>query len=396
MGGAAINPEYLEIARKLGEESFVLLKNGPGEGGGSVLPIGSNVKTIALVGPLADSARDMLGPWAGAASSPENVVTLRAALAERAGKNGIKLLYAPGTDIWGESRAGFAEAVSAARQSDLVVMALGEDAESSGEAGARAHLNLPGNQEQLLKAVSATGKAVVVVLFSGRPLTLVSALPHMTALLVAWFPGVQAGPALVRTLFGDVNPSGKLTVTFPRAVGQEPLYYNALNTGRPPEGIDLSHRPLKWDERWHSRYIDEQNSGLFPFGYGLSYTQFTYSPLKLSKTMLSARGLNEGNAEPLRVSAEVKNVGQRAGDEIVQLYIRERGTSVARPVRELKGFERITLKPGETKRVEFSLGRDELQFWNIDMKQVVEPGRVTVWLGPNSAEGKSAEFEISD
>ncbi len=285
--------------------------------------------------------------------------------------------------------------MTAARQTDLVVMALGEDAESSGEAGSRAHLSLPGNQEQLLDAVSATGKPVVVVLFSGRPLTLVASLPHMAALLEAWFPGVQAGPGLVRTLFGDVNPSGKLTVTFPRAVGQEPLYYNALSTGRPSEGVDLSHPPVKEDDRWHSRYIDEQNSRLFPFGYGLSYTKFAYSPLKLSTTKLSARALNEGNAEPLRVSAEVKNIGRHAGDEIVQFYIREQGTSVARPVRELKGFRRITLKPGETKHVEFTLGRDDLRFWDIDIKEVVEPSHVTAWIGPNSKEGNHAEFEIT-
>lgn len=392
----AIKPEYLETARKVAEESFVLLKNGAGAGGGPVLPINSDVKTIALIGPLADSARDMLGPWSGAASSPSDVSTLRAGLTERAGQNGIKLLYAQGTDVWGKSDAGFAEALSAARQADLILMALGEDAVSSGEAGSRAHLGLPGNQEQLLEAVSATGKPVVVVLFSGRPLTLVAPLPHMAALLAAWFPGVQAGPALVRTLFGDVNPSGKLTVTFPRASGQEPLYYNALNTGRPADGVDLSHRPAFGDDRWHSRYIDEYNSGLFPFGYGLSYTKFTYSAPELSTTKVSARTLNEGSGEPLRVSAQVKNTGTRTGDEIVQLYIREQGTSVARPVRELKGFQRTSLQPGETKRAEFSLGRDELRFWNIDMKDTVEPAHVTVCTGPNSAEGKCAEFEITD
>jgi len=390
-----IKREYLETARTLAEGSFVLLKNDTKAGGRTVLPIDSTVKAIALIGPLADSARDMLGPWPGATSSPKDVVTLRAALTERAGENGIKLLYTQGTDIWGKSEAGFAEAVGAARQADLVVMALGEDAKSSGEAGSRAHLGLPGNQEQLLDAVSATGKPVVAVLFSGRPLALARALPHMAALLEAWFPGVQAGPGLVRTLFGDVNPSGKLTVTFPRAVGQEPLYYDALSTGRPANGVDLSHRPAG-EERWHSRYIDEQNSGLFPFGYGLSFTKFAYSPLKLSTAELSARALNDGTAEPLRVSAEVKNTGSRAGDEIVQLYIREQGTSVARPVHELKGFRRVTLAPGESKRLEFTLGGDELRFWNIDLKDVVEPARVTVWVGPSSEEGSDAQFNITE
>lgn len=389
-----IQPEYLETARRVAEESFVLLKNG--ESGRPVLPISADVKSIALIGPLADSARDMLGPWAGAATNPRDVVTLRAALTERARRNGIKLLTARGTDVWGKSDAGFAEAVSVARQADLVLMALGEDAASSGEAGSRAHLGLPGNQEQLLEAVSATGKPVVVILFSGRPLTLVSALPHIAALLEAWFPGVQAGPALTRTLFGDVNPSGKLTVTFPRAVGQEPLYYNALNTGRPAAGIDLSHRPAFGEDRWHSRYIDEFNAGLFPFGYGLSYTTFKYSAPTLSAAKLSARALNEGSGEPLRVTAEVKNTGSRAGDETVQLYIREQGTSVARPVRELKGFQRVSLQAGETKKAEFTLGRDELKFWNVDMKDVVEPARLTVCTGSSSAEVACGEVEITD
>ena len=279
-------------------------------------------------------------------------------------------------------------------------MALGEEGTMSGEANSRTRLDLPGNQEQLLSAVAAAGKPVVVVLFSGRPLTLTSALPHMTALLLVWFPGIEAGPAMVRTLFGDANPSGRLTVTFPRAVGQEPLYYNALNTGRPAEGIDLTHPPRNAGERYHSRYIDELNTPLFPFGYGLSYTRFTYSPLTLSATRLSARALNSAPSgerpAPLRVSAEVKNTGDRAGEEVVQLYIRERGTSVARPVRELKGFERVHLGPGESERVEFTLGREELKFWNIDMKDVVEPAMVTVWIGPNSAEGSEAEFEITE
>jgi beta-glucosidase len=394
---ATIKPKYLETARKVAAESFVLLKNDPvAAGGAPVLPIGSNVRTIALIGPLADSAREMLGPWSTAASSPKDVVTLRAALAERAEKSGIKLLYAHGTDIWRESEKGFAEAEAAARQADLVVMALGEEAWASGEAGSRAHLGLPGNQEKLLAAVAAVGKPVVVVLFNGHPLTLASALPHMTAALEAWFPGVQAGPALVRTLFGDVNPSGKLTVTFPRAVGQEPLYYDALNTGRPPIGVNLTRRPRGFSDRFFSRYIDEQNSPLFPFGYGLSYTKFTYSPLKLSTTTLSVRELNSGGAQALRVSAEVKNVGSRAGDEIVEFYIREEGTSVARPVHELKGFKRLTLAPGESKQVEFALGREELKFWNIDMKDVVEPARVTVWIGPSSAEGPHAQFDINE
>ena len=234
-------------------------------------------------------------------------------------------------------------------------MALGEDANlMTGEAASRAHLDLPGNQEQLLEAVTATGKPIVLLVFSGRPLVLNWAAQHVAAIMEAWFPGVQAGPALVRTLYGDVSPSGKLTTSFPRAVGQEPLYYNALNTGRPANKIDLTHPPTNNEEKYVSRYVDEQNSPLFPFGFGLSYTTFDYSPATLSASTASAAALNQGS-ESIRVSAEVKNTGDREADEIVQLYIRQRGTSVARPVRELKGFRRITLAPGQSQRVEFTL-----------------------------------------
>src|SRR5438876_3098343 len=257
---ATIHAEYRALARKAAEESFVLLKNDPVSNGAPALPIGRNMRTIALIGPLADSARDMLGSWATSESSPNDVVTLRAALGERCATDRLKLLYAPGTTVRGESDSGFAEAVNAARRADLVLMALGEEGTMSGEANSRTRLDLPGNEEQLLSAVAAAGKPVVVVLFSGRPLALTSALPHMRALLLVWFPGIEAGPAIVRTLFGDAAPSGRLTVSFPRAVGQEPLYYNALNTGRPAEGIDRTHPPRNAGERYHSRYIDELNT----------------------------------------------------------------------------------------------------------------------------------------
>jgi beta-glucosidase len=264
----------------------------------------------------------------------------------------------------------------------------------TGEAASRAHLGLPGNQQQLLEAVAATGKPIILVVFSGRPLVLGWAAEHVPAILQAWFPGVQAGPALVRVLFGDVDPSGKLTVSMPRAVGQEPLYYDALNTGRPADGVDLTRPPTDNREKYHARYVDEQNTALFPFGFGLSYTTFSYSPLELSTTQLSADALNR-EAAALRVSATVKNSGTRAGDEVVELYLRLRGTSIARPVRELKGFRRITLAPGESQRIDFTIGRNELAFWNIDMQDVVERASATVWMGPNSAEGQSAEFVIA-
>jgi beta-glucosidase len=384
-----------ELARTVAEESFVLLKNQAPSGGAPALPIGANVHSLALIGPLADDAADMLGPWATARANAQDVVTLRAALAERAATSRFKLVYAQGTEIWGDAESGFAEAVDAASQADLVVMALGEDDSSSGEAGSRAHLDLPGNQQKLLEAVAATGKPIVLVLFNGHPLALTPVAPKASALVEAWFPGTEAGPALARVLFGDTDFSGRLTVSLPRAVGQEPLYYNAFSTGRPPEGIDLSHRPMNPEERYHSRYFDEQNSPLFPFGFGLSYTEFSYSPVTLSAGKLSASETNAGKARPLEVSAEVKNVGDRPGTDVVQLYIRQQGTSVERPGRELKGFQRVTLGPGESKRVAFKLGREELKFWNLEMKDVLEPARVTVWIAPNSAAGSEVQFEVT-
>jgi beta-glucosidase len=396
-GGAAaeIPAASRQLARQAAEESLVLLKNGPAPNGAPALPIPSNIRSLALIGPLGDDSADMLGPWAGFRSQPGEVITLRSALAQRAEKNGFNLVYAKGTEIWGDSESGFAEAVDAASRSELVVMALGEDAPSSGEAGSRVHLDLPGNQQKLLEAVAATGKPIVLVLFSGRPLVLTPVAPKVSALLEAWFPGTEAGPAITRVLFGDADFTGRLTVSFPRAVGQEPIYYNALSTGRPPDGIDLTHRPRNPEERYHSRYIDELNSPLFPFGYGLSYATFSFSPVALSAKSVSASEMNSGKAVPLKVSAEVKNLGKRAGTEVVQLYLREQGTSVERPVRELQGFQSIAIGPGMSKRAEFTLGRDELKFWNAHMEDVVEPARVTVWVGPSSAEGSEAKFEIT-
>jgi beta-glucosidase len=273
-------------------------------------------------------------------------------------------------------------------------VALGEDAAwMSGEAGSRSELTLPGNQEKLLQAVSAAGKPVVLIVFSGRPLVLNWAAQHVAAILEAWHPGIQAGPALVRVLYGEVNPSGKLTTSFPRSVGQEPLYYNALNTGRPLGNTDDSHPPLTGDDKYKSRYVDQRNTALFPFGFGLSYTTFSYTAPTVSGTSFAAADLNSGTAK-VTVTAEVKNTGKVAGEETAQLYIHERGTSVALPVRELEGFQKVFLKPGESRRVEFTLGRNELAFWNIDMKEVVEPAAVTIWVAGSSVEGMPATFTI--
>lgn len=394
-GKPRLDPADIEFARTVAERSFVLLKNNDSRGK-PLLPFGPEIRTIALIGPLADSASDMLGPWR-ARGNPADVVTLRTELTSRMQQAGRQVIYAKGTEILTAEDSGFAEAVTAAKQADVVLMALGEDSLwMSGEGASRAHIGLPGNQQELLEAVAATGKPVVLIVFSGRPLAIPWAATHVSAILQAWFPGVQAGPALVRTLFGDVSPSGKLTVSMPRSVGQEPFYYDALNTGRPADNVDLTRPPRNNGEKYKSRYVDEPNTPLFPFGFGLSYTRFTYSPLELSTSQVSASGLNRKTVQALHVSTTVRNTGVRAGDEIVELYIRLRGTSVARPVRQLEGFRRVALAPGESKRVEFTVGHDELAFWNSDMQDVVEPASATVWIGPSSAVGESADFVIAE
>ena len=292
------------------------------------------------------------------------------------------------------SGAPFSDEVKAARTADVVVLALGEAGTSSGEASARSRLDLPGNQQQLLEAVAATGTPVVLVVFSGRPLALRWASEHVPAILMAWFPGVEAGPAIAATLFGDSDPAGRLTVTVPRSVGQVPLYYNWLNTGRPrvdPIGLGST----KADPYYVTGYLDESYLPLYPFGHGLTYTSFSYSEPTVSAGSISARALNEQGTH-LTVGADIRNTGTRAGTETAQLYIRLRGTSVARPVRELKGYRRVHLAPGETTHVEFELGRDELAFWNIDMKFLAEPGSLYVWVAPDSAQGLPAKVEIQE
>ncbi|MBI1331437.1 MAG: beta-glucosidase [Armatimonadetes bacterium] len=368
-------PEHLVVAREAAEKSFVLLKNQ------SVLPLQSGQK-VALIGPLADSQSDMLGEWA-CQGKPEDVVTLRTSMAERLGDD---LFYAKGADIQSQSEDGFTAAIAAARKADVVVMALGESRFMSGESFSRTKIDLPGNQQDLLRIILATGKPVVLVVFSGRPLALPWEAEHVNAMLEAWFPGVQAGPALTRTLFGDVAPYGRLTASFPRSVGQLPLYYNALTTGRPGK----TDAP---NQRFLSTYLDERTSPLFPFGYGLTYTKFTYSePTILTKTA-KASALNKGQAT-IEVEATVTNAGDRAGSDVAQVYIQERGTSVARPIRELKGYQRVQLAPGESKKVKFTLTGKDLAFWNLDMKHVAEPCELRVWVSPNSRAGAPATMRI--
>src|ERR1700752_522597 len=375
------------VAREAAEKSFVLLKNEPGSGGtAAVLPIRSGIRTVALIGPMADSQTDMLGTWS-AKGKHEDVITLRMALEARAKRDGFTLLYAKGTEIRGTSDSGFAQAAEVAAQADVVLLALGEDASwMNGEAASRAFIDFPGNQQQLLERVTATGKPTALVLFSGRPLALTPVVSRVSAILEAWSPGVQAGTALERVLFGEAAPVGRLTVTFPRSLGQVPIYHSMLNTGRPAVGLDLTRPPTNGGEKFKSRYIDEQNTPLYPFGFGFTYTTFEYSATQANVQQVSVAELNTGRAQ-IRVTADVKHTGARAGEELVQLYVGLRGTSVARPVRQLKGFRRIALGPGESRQVEFTIGRDELAIWQRDTKYEVEPAELTIWVAPNAQAG---------
>ncbi|MBV8569435.1 MAG: glycoside hydrolase family 3 C-terminal domain-containing protein [Acidobacteriaceae bacterium] len=385
-------PGHRPLARRGAQESFVLLKNtDPGQG--PLLPLSGNEK-VALIGPLADNSADMVGAWSGA-NNFGDVITLRAALEQRAQRNGTSFSYAKGTDISGNSDAGFAEAVNAARHADVAVLALGESSAMSGEAASRAHLNLPGNQQSLMEAVVASGKPVVLLVFSGRPLVLDWAAAHVPAIMEVWFPGVEAGPAIVETLFGDVAPSGKLTMSFPRAVGQEPLYYSQFPTGRPEQFPDPQH-PGPVETKYVSKYLDVPNSALFPFGHGLSYTTFTYSDVRVSEPAVSIAALTSvHNAHSVHATATVTNVGHLRGTEIVQCYVRIIGASVEQPVRSLKGFMRLALNSSESKSVDFALGFDELSFFDVTGQRVVEPADYTVWIGGSSTADQSANFQVT-
>jgi beta-glucosidase len=384
-------PETLALAETAAQRSLVLLKNDAGPDGKPLLPLSKTNQSVALIGPWGDNPR-----WVDP-QEPKNIrISLAAALAQQVGS--VHFFRYRGSGILDGTNEEVAAAVAGAQKADLVILALGEDPDMSGEAASRAHLGLPGKQEDLLEAVVHTGKPVILVVFSGRPLTLPWAFEHVPAVIAAWLPGIGAGPALARTLFGHVNPSGRLVVSWPRSVGQEPLYYNALNTGRPARNVDLTHPPANAEERYVSRYIDEQNSPQFPFGYGLSYTTFSYGGTKVSQQSLSAAALNRSLSDKatgvVKVACDVSNSGTRPGDEVAQLYIALRGTSTAQPVRALKGFQRVALAPGETKTVEFDLPAEAFAIWNDRNQFAAEPAKVTVWIAPDSAHGKSIEMEI--
>jgi beta-glucosidase len=390
----AVDPQSIELAQTAAERSFVLLKNANGPDGKTLLPLSSAVQNIAVIGPLADNS------WApgGAPQGQGPRVSLSAALAQRLGENHVSQFK--GVGIFDGTDEEIAAAVAAAQKADVVVLALGESPEMSGEAASRAHLGLPGRQQELLEAIVRTGKPVILILFSGRPLTVPWAFEHVPAVIAAWQPGSGGGPALARTLFGDVNPSGKLVVSWPRSVGQEPLYYNHLDTGRPAGNVDLTRPPTDIVSKYVSRYLDEQNSPQFPFGYGGSYTSFSYGTTTISTQRLSAAALNKSlnaganGAAALTAEAEITNTGSRPGEEVVQLYIQLLGTSVAEPVRMLKGFETISLAPGETKTVKFELKPEAFAIWNNQNRFAAEAAKLNVWISPDSAHSSPAQAEI--
>ncbi|WP_423148824.1 beta-glucosidase BglX [Rubrolithibacter danxiaensis] len=371
-----LTKEHLDAAKILAEKSMVLLKNA-----NNLLPLSKEVKTLAVIGPLANNKKDLNGTWAffGNANDP---VSILEGIKQKVSKN-TKVLFAEGADIKGESRDKFTEAVNVAKQADVVVLCIGENSDMSGEAASRSMLDLPGVQQEFTDELVKTGKPLVVLLTSGRPLTIEKLDKTVPAILQTWFLGTQTGPAVASVLFGDYNPSGKLPVTFPRNVGQIPVYYNHKNTGRP---YDEAKDP-QGNVKYASKYLDVLNSPLYPFGYGLSYTSFDYSDIKLSKTEISMN-------EKLEVSVEVKNSGKRDGEEVVQLYVQDLVGSVTRPVKELKGFKKIKLKAGESKEVTFQLSSDNLAFHKRDMSFGAEPGKFKVFVGTSSADVKEAGFTL--
>ena len=397
-------PERRAVARKVADETMVLLKNDPVEGVGALLPLTAKAKKVALIGPMADDQRDLLGAWSS--GDAKYVITLRQELHERLGD---RLLYAEGCGLLSgadanvlnsvsfigpavaqrpmptpDDQKSIAEAVKTAEQADVAILALGEPTNwLEGEASSRVHLGFTGAQQQLLQAIVATGKPVILVVLAGRPLQIKWAAEHVPAILQAWSPGIAAGPAVADVLFGDVNPSGKLPASMPRAVGQEPLYYAQLPTGRPAHG-DLSHMPYNAAEKFISRYVDEENSALFPFGWGLSYTRFRYSKPTLTRAEVPVGEILAEHAPVTSVGVDVTNTGSVAGTEVVQLYIRNTVASVEQPVRELKGFARVALQPGETKHLTFPLGFNELSFYNAQVVRTVEPTTYDIWVGGSS------------
>ena len=374
---------HRQVARDVAKKSIVLLKNEKG-----LLPLSSSVKNIAVIGPLADDKNTPIGNWR-AQGEANSAVSILEGVKNAVGKN-VNVTYAKGADLGvGErsflkpleinktDKSGFKAAVDAAKKADLVILALGEDAFQSGEGRSQVNIGLAGVQKELMQEIYAVNKNIVLVLQNGRPLEISWAAENIPAIVVAWQLGTESGNAIADVLFGKYNPSGKLPVSFPRAVGQEPLYYNQKMTGRPTNPTDVTY----------SAYTDERKDALYPFGYGLSYTTFNYGDLELSAKEMTRDGAIE-------VTVPVTNTGEKAGKEVVQLYLRDLVASTTRPVIELKGFELVELQPGETKEVTFEITNDLLEFYNAEKKWTSEPGKFQVMIGGNSRDLKKDTFEL--
>nr|WP_315219676.1 glycoside hydrolase family 3 N-terminal domain-containing protein [uncultured Flavobacterium sp.] len=371
------DPENRVAAREMAKKSIVLLKNE-----NETLPLSKDLKTIAFIGPMVKEYKANMGFWA--VELPEVdynkwIVSQWDGFQNKVGKN-TKLLYAKGCEVEGDNKSGFAEAVAIAQQADVVVLSIGERHDMSGEAKSRSDLHLPGVQEDLVKAIAATGKPVVVLINAGRPLIFNWTADNVPAVVYTWWLGTEAGNAIADVLFGDYNPSGKLPMTFPREVGQIPIYYNHFSTGRPPADENA--------KGYVSSYIDLKNSPKFPFGYGLSYTKFNYSGLKLSSVKMK-------RDEAIKVSFQLSNVGKVAGEEVVQLYLKDKFGSVVRPVLELKDFQKVKLNAGESKTIEFTIEKEKLSFYNNKLEWGPEAGDFELMIGTSSADSKlKSDFEL--
>ncbi|MCX2574435.1 glycoside hydrolase family 3 N-terminal domain-containing protein [Pedobacter sandarakinus] len=369
------SPENRKASLSMAEKSIVLLKNE-----NQLLPLSKTLKKIAVIGPLGKSEKDMQGFWS-ISWKDDQLISLYQGLKNKLGDK-TELLYAKGCEIADSSKAGFDEAVAVAKQADVVVMAVGEALDMSGEAKSRAHIRIPGVQEDLIKAVQATGKPVVVLVMAGRPLIFNWTADHVPAIMYTWWLGSEAGNAMANVLFGDYNPSGKLPITFPRDEGQIPIYYNYLSTGRPSKNDkDINYR---------SAYLDMPNSPRFAFGYGLSYTSFDYSGLTISKNQIHSN-------DKIVVNFTLKNTGKYDGEEVVQLYLQDKFASVVRPIKELKDFQKVMLKAGEQKNISFIIDKEKLSFYNQALQWVAEPGDFKLMIGTASDNIKlEKDFKLMD
>jgi len=368
------NSENLNASKMMAEKSIVLLKND-----NHLLPLSKQTKTIALIGPFIKGVRDNIGFWSY--SWPDDsarIITQWQGIQNKVG-SGTKLLYAKGCGITDSSQAGFAEAVEVARQADVVIMSVGEASDMSGEAKSRSNIHLPGVQEELVKTIYSTGKPVIVMINAGRPLVFNWIADNVPAVLYTWWLGTRAGDAIADVLFGDYNPSAKLPMSFPRTEGQIPIYYNYYNTGRPATSDS--------DRFYRSAYIDLSIYPKFPFGFGLSYTNFSYSNIELSSSTMTA-------GQSIRANITVTNTGNFDGEETVQLYIQDLVGSVVRPVKQLKNFEKIFLEKGQSKRLTFMVGVDDLKFYNADLKWIAEAGDFKIYIGGSSRDVKEARFAL--